>query len=86
MQFCKTSNLDDHRLQTSNETKGREGNQDTSTRVSLGSYFFARDHKMCELPIIFSMLLNAAEYVVMAFNNARSGRAAVKWLKPVISS
>lgn len=48
--------------------KGREGNQDTSTRVSLGSYFFATHRKMCEPPIIFSTLLNAAEYVVMAFN------------------
>lgn len=44
---------------------------------------------MCELPVIFSMLLNAAEYVVTDFNKrcpAWSGRAAVKWLKPVISS
>lgn len=69
--------------------RGREGDKEINTRVSLGSCLFATDHKMCELPIIFSTLLNAAGYVAMDFNKrcpAWSGRAAVKWLKPVISS
>lgn len=69
--------------------RGRKGEKGINTRVSLGSCTFATDRKMCELPVNFSTLLNAAEYVVMDFNKhcpSWSGRAAVKWLKPVISS
>lgn len=66
-----------------------EREKGTNMTSSLGTVFFATDHEMCELPVIFSTLLNAAEYVMMDFNKpcpAWSGRAAVKWLKPVISS
>lgn len=69
--------------------RGRMGEKGINTRASLGSCTFATDRKMCELPVTFSTLLNAAEYVVTDFNKrcpSWSGRAAVKWLKPVISS
>ena len=61
-----------------------ERERGTNMTSSLGTVFFATDHEMCELPVIFSTLLNAAEYVMMDFNKpcpAWSGRAAVKWLK-----
>lgn len=77
--------------------RGREGRKKNKYDSVIGKVlcvcvflsFFPTDHETCELPVISNTLLNAAEYVVMGFNKpcpAWSGRAAVKWLKPVISS